>query len=436
MTLACPRCGGLALDASSDAFGCARCGTAFPLVGAIPCLMPDPALWRATWIRRLAEFVGETDRSVAQWRAQAGAPGVLPRTRARVEAVIAGCEQQRAEVQRLFQDLTRGEQQLLPVGVEPDGGALLQLAENVFRDWAWGQAEVDATRAIVERLVAAPLGRLAIYGAGACRLAVEVHQMLEPVETWALDVNPLPLLVAARLLAGETVTMPEFPVAPHSGEGVVVAHTLTSGLRARPGFSFLLADAFQAPFAPGSLDTVLTPWFIDANGRDFPETAAAVNRVLRPGGIWLNVGPLRFKQGLVASYTIEEIWDLTSAAGFEVASRARDDVPYFDAPASGSRRMETVFSFRARKSAEAAPVRTGTAEAPWIADPARPIPLTEQLVGYGQRSVFAGSVISLVDGQRSLNDLAAEMGRLWGFDTARIRDQLRAFFATLPGGTT
>jgi hypothetical protein len=48
--------------------------------------------------------------------------------------------------------------------------------------------------------------------------------------------------------------------------------------------------------------------------------------------------------------------------------------------------------------------------------------------------VFAGSVISLVDGHRSLNDLAMEMGRLWGFDTARISDQLRAFFATLPPG--
>jgi hypothetical protein len=30
--------------------------------------------------------------------------------------------------------------------------------------------------------------------------------------------------------------------------------------------------------------------------------------------------------------------------------------------------------------------------------------------------------------------VAAEMGRLWGFDTPRIKDQLRAFFATLPPG--
>lgn len=397
--------------------------------------MPDPALWRATWINRLGNFAAETERSIQNWRAEAARPQALPRTRARVEAVIAACERQRLEVQRLFEDVTRGERQLLPAALDSDARALLQLEENVFRDWAWGQAEVDATRAIVERVATEPLGRLAIYGVGAGRLAVDVHQALGPSETWALDVNPLPLLVAARLLAGETVVLPEFPVAPHSDQGVVIAHALSSTIRVRPGFSFVLADAFQPPFAPGSLDTVLTSWFIDANGRDFRETAAAVNRVLRPGGMWLNVGPLRFKQDLVSCYTIEEVWELAGAAGFQLASRARDDVPYFDAPASGSRRIETVFSFGARKVAEAEPVRHAPVEPAWIADPARPIPLTEPLVAYGRRSVFAGSVISLIDGQRSLNDVAAEMGRLWGFDAPRIRDQLRAFFATLPEGT-
>ena len=69
---------------------------------------------------------------------------------------------------------------------------------------------------------------------------------------------------------------------------------------------------------------------------------------------------------------------------------------------------------------------------PWITDATLPIPLTPPLIALGQRSVFAGSVLSLIDGARSLSDVAAEMGRLWGFDAARIHEQLRAFFATLP----
>jgi hypothetical protein len=396
--------------------------------------VPDPVLWRAVWINRLAAFVSETEGSLQEWRAEAGAENVLPRTRARIEAVIEACQQQRSEVERLFEDVTRGDRQLLPTPAESGAQNLLELEENVFRDWAWGQAEVDATRAIVTRLVREPLGRLAAYGVGAARLAVDVHQALAPAETWAIDLNPLPLLVAARLLRGETVVLPEFPVAPHSDRGVVIPHQLRSSIRPRAGFALVIADAFQPPFAPGSLNTVLTSWFVDANGRDFRETAAAVNRALRNGGTWLNVGPLRFKHSLGTTYTIEEIWDLATDAGFELIDRSRDDIPYFDSPASGSRRIETVFSFAARKTAEAHPPAPSAEEPPWIADPARPIPLTEGLVAFGRKSVFAGSVISLIDGRRSLDDVAAEMGRLWGFDAPRIRDQLRAFFATLPPG--
>lgn len=430
----CPACDGRPLTEADGQLRCDACGRVYPFVGGIACLMPDPALWRATWINRLAEFTAETEHSLRQWRLEAAAPGTLPRTRARIEAVIAGCEQQRSEVHRLFQEVTGGEPQRLPTSPEAGAaGGLLRFEENVFRDWAWGDAEVNATRAIVERLVSAPLGRLAAYGVGAGRLAVEVHQTLDPSQTWAIDLNPLPLLVAARLLRGETVVLPEFPVAPHGEGGVVIQHQLRADLRPRAGFAFAIADAFQPPFAAASLDTVLTAWFIDANGRDFRETAASINRVLRPGGTWLNVGPLRFKHSLGTTYTIEEIWDLTAEAGFELVRRSRDDVPYFDSPASGSRRIETVFSFSARKVAAARPPAARSVEPSWVTDPSQPIPVTEQLVAFGRRSVFAGSVISLVDGQRSLNDLVAEMGRLWGFDPG-IGDQLRAFFASLPAG--
>ena len=98
---------------------------------------------------------------------------------------------------------------------------------------------------------------------------------------------------------------------------------------------------------------MLTPWFVDATGRDFRETAAAVNRVLRPGGIWVNLGPLRFKQGLAENYSIEEIWDLVASSGFKLGERGRDDIPYFDSPVSGSRRIETVFWFAGREVGEA-----------------------------------------------------------------------------------
>ncbi len=429
--LSCPRCaeGGLRLAANS--LLCGRCETGFPFIGTIPCLMDDPALWRSLWLGRLAEFVADAEATVRRWRVEADSAGPGPRTRARIERVIAGCEDQRVRVELLFADLKVGEPQRLPTRPESGSNPLLEFSENIFRDWMWGDAESERTRQLVARMACEPLGRLAVYGAGAGRLAVDVHQSLRATETWALDVNPLPLLVAEKLIHGEAVVLPEFPVAPHGEDDVVVSRQLHGPVELRENFSFAFADALHPPFAPGSLDTVLTAWFVDATGRDFRETAAAINRALRPGGRWLNLGPLRFKQNLPSNYTIEEVWDLVSASAFELSDRARDDIPYFDSPVSGSRRIETVFSFAARKTGEAKAFVSPDPVPPWIRDPNLAIPRTPNLVALGQKSVFAGSVISLVDGNRSLSDVASEMARLWGFNAPRIFEQLRAFFATL-----
>jgi hypothetical protein len=430
--LACPRCAEGALDLVANSLRCQRCQIRYPFVGTIPCLVPDPPLWRSLWLARLAEFVSETRATLDRWRAEADAAAPLPRTRARVERVIAACDDQRARVEALFEELKEGDPQLLPTSPWSSGNPVLEFSENLFRDWVWGDKEAELTRALAARLLPEEPGRLAVYGAGAGRLALDLHRSLRPTATWALDLNPLPLLVAERLLRGEVVTLPEFPVAPHAEEEVVIMRQLRGPAAVGEGFSFAFADALHPPLAAGSVDAVLTPWFVDATGRDFRETAAAVNRVLRPGGIWVNLGPLRFKQGLVESYTIEEIWDLVGASGFDLGERGRDDLPYFDSPVSGSRRIETVFWFAARKVAEASAFASPDDTPPWIADASLPIPLTPQLVALGQKSVFAGSVISLIDGGRSLSEVANEMGRLWGFDSARILEQLRAFFATLP----
>jgi hypothetical protein len=435
--LCCPRCRSAARVSGSTegSLRCDACTLVFPLVGSILCLAPDPALWRSLWLNRLAEFVADTDATSARWREEVEAAEPLPRTRARVERVIAASQEHRSQVELLLADLQQGDRQRLPTGVETGENPLLKFYENIFRDWSWGDTESEAARAIVARMVTQPLERLVAYGVGAGRLAVDVHQTLGPTETWAIDLSPLPLVVADRLLRGDEMTLPEFPVAPHSTDDVVIPRQLRSSIQLRDGFAFAFADALKPPFAPDSRDTVLTSWFIDANGHDFRETAAAINRVLRPGGVWLNMGPLRFKQGLAADHTIEEIWDLVEDSGFELVSRHRDDVPYFHSPVSGSRRTETVFSFCARKASDAKAFAPRSSEPAWIVDPRQPIPLTPNLVAFGRKSVFAGSVTSLIDGKRSLADVAAEMGRLWGFATPQILDQLRAFFAALPPGS-
>jgi hypothetical protein len=44
------------------------------------------------------------------------------------------------------------------------------------------------------------------------------------------------------------------------------------------------------------VDAVLTDYFIDAAAVDFADLIVAIARVLRPGGCWLNRGPLKWHQ--------------------------------------------------------------------------------------------------------------------------------------------
>jgi uncharacterized protein YbaR (Trm112 family) len=439
--LCCPRCGGGLADADGAAgWRCARCGGAYPSVGDIPCLIDDPALWRTIWLRRLDDYTTQMESRVHELEREAEAPHLLPRTRQRILRIARGFAQQLEAVTSLFEPLDAGADQwaasAIPSRPEPGAQlAILECYDHVFRDWCWGEPECALAIDFIAPLVPAGLERVAIFGAGAGRLAADVHQRCGPARTLALDVNPLPFLIANTLLAGRTVDLPEFPVDPNSDDVVVVARHLERPYALRDGFSFLFADALRPPIPPGSLDVVVTSWFIDVARAELRHTTAAINRVLRPGGLWLNLGPLRFQTVLSRAYTIEEVHEIAVAGGaFELLSHDSREIPYLDSPISGSKRRDLVFRFAARKTGEAAAPEIPDPTPPWVSNPLTPIPITPALVALGRTSMFTTGVLSMIDGQRSIVDVARELAAAWGVEPARLQDELRAFLARLPGG--
>jgi len=432
----CPRCAGT-LAATDGGLACDRCAARYPLVGNIPCLVDDPGLWRTLWLRRLDDYSSSAEMRVGALRHEADAPDLLPRTRQRLLRIADGLGEQVETVTALFEPLDAGSDPLTAAAIpsRPEPGAqaaVLECYEHLFRDWVWGQRENELSLAFLEPAVPEGLGRVAFYGAGAGRLAVDLHQRRGPTATFALDVNPLPFLIADRLLAGETLRLPEFPVDPNSEAEVVVARELSRPYAVRDGFRLVFADALRPPFAPGTLDAVVTSWFIDVARADLRQTAAAVNRALRPGGLWVNVGPLRFHTTLSRSYTIEEALDIVGQSRFELSSHDRQHIPYFDSPVSGSRRSDTVFRFVARKSGEAPAIDIPDPLPPWVVNPLLPIPITPALVALGQMSMFTTGVLSMIDGARSIVEVSQALGAAWGVDPGRLHDELRAFLARLP----
>jgi hypothetical protein len=434
--LCCPRCAGPLAD-SDGGYRCERCAGGYPVFGRIPCLVDDPVLWRTTWLRRLDDYTSNVESRVQELQREAESSELLPRTRQRLARIANGFAEQVEAVASLFEPLDAGADPLISsiVPNRPEASlqpVILECYEHVFRDWAWGERECALTLDFIKPLLPAGLGRVAVYGAGAGRLAVDVHQACGPAHTLALDLNPLPLLIADKLVAGDTLDLPEFPLDPNSDADVVVMRHLARPFAVRDGFTFVLADALRPPIPAGSLDAVVTSWFIDVARVDLRHTAAAINRVLRPGGLWVNLGPLRFHAVLSRAYTIEEAHEIVAASAFELLAHDRQDLPYFDSPISGSRRTDTVFRFAARKTGEAPAVEISDPTPPWVANPLEPIPITPSLVALGRTTMFTTGVLSMIDGQRSIVDVARELGAAMGVDPARLQDELRAFLARLP----
>ena len=434
--LCCPRCAGTLADAAGG-LRCERCATAFPVFGRIPCLVDDPALWRTVWLRRLDDYTTTVEARVQELQGEAESAQLLPRTRQRLLRIANGFAQQVEAVAALFDPLDAGTDEMaasvVPSRPEPAlQPAILECYEHVFRDWVWGERECGLTLDFIKPLLPSGLERVAMYGAGAGRLAADVHQTCTPGHTLALDVNPVPFLVADKLLAGDTIDLPEFPLDPNSDEVAVVSRHLARPFAVRDGLAFVFADALRPPIPAGSLDAVVTSWFIDAARVDLRQTAAAINRVLKPGGLWVNLGPLRFQAVLSRAYTIEEALEIVGASAFQLLSNDRQELPYFESPVSGSHRTDLVFRFAARKTGEAAAADIPDVVPPWVANPLEPIPITPALVALGRTSMFTAGVLSMIDGQRSIVDVARDLGAAWGVEPARLQDELRAFLARLP----
>ena len=434
--LACPDCGGM-LVSDGEYVRCAKQARTYPILGTIPCLVPDPDHFRALWRSRLADYREVTGLRVQQLRAEHGMSDLLPSTRDRLERLIEAKEHERRLLPRLCSALERdaaGQAPALPSRPEGGGNRLLlfDCYEHVFRDWAWGSAENERLVSIVAEIPQARLERVAIYGAGPARFAVDLHRALAPGRTFALDINPLPFFIAERLIAGDVLELDEYPRAPMSAAQAVVRQRLVCEKPPGPGFQLVLADALEPPFAPESLDAVVAPWFVDVCGSDLRDTMAGINRVLRPGGLFVLLGPLDFNTVLSRTYSFEETLAVIAEAGFEATMARHEALPYFDSPHSGSFRRETVYVIAARKRAALAPRAKASLVASWVENPRLPVPPGPHLAALGRSSMFTAMVLAQVDGKRSIVDIAAELGPTLGIAPDALKHELTAFFSKLP----
>jgi hypothetical protein len=415
MLLRCPQC--LRSDSLSSADGgwrCAGCSTSFPTLGRVPWLFAEPESRLVEWRQRFKRLERELEVARQSLLALLAEPRTLPASRPRIARLEGGYAAQLVELRALLEPLrldasiARLETLLALRTRTPLSQDLNSYYVNVHRDWVWGDAENAAALQLVRELAGdEPIGRLLVPGAGAGRLAWDVHEALQPELTLGLDINPLLSLVAQRVSAGDEVALHEFPVAPRSDADVAIARSLRAPHAARPGLAFVLGDALRAPLRPGSFDTLLSPWFVDIVPHDFESVCRQFACQLRAGGRWLNFGSLSFAhRDPAACHGPTEVQAILEASGFEVLRVIEREIPYLRCPASRHGRLETVFAFAAR-------LRTARAVAPelanlptWLGDPAEPVPLLPHFQTQALANRIFAFVMALIDGRRGIAEIA------------------------------
>lgn len=308
-------------------------------------------------------------------------------------------------------------------GTLPRQQGLLSYYDNVFRDWAWENGENDRLMECLDRVVHSVAnyspGNVLTLGAGAGRLPYDFHRRYRPQLSIALDLNPVLVLLASRVLQGQTVPFYEFPIAPIDKASFAVLRNCAAPAALpddeRSNFLLVLADGTQPPFRQCSFDTVITPWYIDIIPQDFADCARNVNRLLKLGGVWLNTGSLAFSHANEAwRYSEEEVLAVLAASGFEVQSAERTAIPYLQSPASAYGRVERAFSFAARKVAPAGVPKPTAYLPPWVREPDRPVPDLDEFVVASAHHLLKAQALAAIDGRRTLEEIALLVAKRYG----------------------
>ena len=417
--VACPRCDKAPLAENDGGYRCSACKVDYPSVGGIPWLFAEPDASLGEWRNRLhysmQQLANESQRMQAEL-----ATGDLPAlTRKRLELQVSAVDEHRKLLRKILepvdvQSLQASYESYLALRTRlPIDQGIYTYYPNIHRDWCWGDSENEASVSEIRAISSEGeadmpgLGNTLILGAGACRLAYDIHMQLNSAQTIAMDFNPLLLLVASSVMQGDELALYEFPLAPKSLEDFAVVRKLTAPEPVRENFHFVFGDALRPPFAASAFDTVVTPWIIDIVNETLPLQAARINHLLKRGGRWINFGSLAFEHpDRARRYSSEETLEIVEQAGFAPPQARETTMPYMCSPASRHGRQESVFTFAAKKTGDVDAPARHKALPDWIVTGKESVPLLKSFKSQAVSTQVYSFIMSLIDGQRTIADMA------------------------------
>jgi len=412
---ACPRCDKSPLSQTADGYRCGACKVDFPSVGGIPWLFAEPEASLGEWRNRLHFSLQQLSNDSQRLKASLDSDGVSALTRRRLEQQIKAADEHRNMLREILEPVDIRSSQAsyesylaLRTRLPSDQGIATYYA-NIHRDWSWGDQENAASLEQIKAITdgGKALGKTLVLGAGACRLAYDIHMQLDTEQCVAMDFNPLLLLIAKSVMSGDETALYEFPIAPKSIDDFAVPRKLSAPETVKDNFDLILGDVLRPPFGKVSFDTVVTPWIIDIVNEDLPIQAARINHLLKAEGRWINFGSLAFDHpDRARCYSTEETLEIVEQTGFSTPQVREESIPYMCSPASRHGRQETVLTFSATKTADVKPPARHKALPDYIVTGKEPVPALQSFRSQAMSTQIHAFIMSLIDGKRTIGDMA------------------------------
>lgn len=433
--LMCPICGKKSIQL--DKLQCKTCKSFFFELNGIPCLFPSGIKQLQLWNHLLAKFIEEGSNITNALTEELNKHGISSVTKQRLAATL--------NIHNISHDyLVKTLQQ---VGLHPKNNAdYKDYSTKVFskyhqlplRDWAWfsesavrfsyGDLLHDENQLALNHIIkllntvknkAQVNCRTLVIGAGAGRLSWDIHCLMQPSMTIAMDFNPLLSYLSKSLIRDkntvkwhEKIDFP-FEQLPTFHEWQLKCPETNAELH--QSWIPILADAYAMPFVPHTFDYVVTPWFIDVMSIDCKKLIFLIDKMLKPSGYWINYGPFLYNEKIPESekYTSEEIKELLRLSHFQVISEATFQTPYSCSPLNKCGRIEQVWGMVAQSPSDRTHMKGqfqsfepihSQQPPPWFVMPHLPIP---RLMSTKIIPEALTNIAELIDGTRSVNEIAA-----------------------------
>lgn len=431
--IACPKCRTSLNDFPQNP-NCPKCVISFPKLGGIPILHSCPPVFLTEWKTRTLEYFKYLDSEKAEAE-KALSQTTLKSTQLRLKNLSEACTGQKNALQHLLSELLDSKQKTNDLTLKLNyslyaNQTIDAYLTNIFRDWAWGEKEnAESLEACLAVLGKTKVQSMLVLGAGSGKLSLDLHEALKPETSLVMDINPLLLLVMKKLVEGEKISLFQIKDSAKDSQGIAPSYSLKNPGKRPEGLHWILGNALDEPIAESSLDLVVTPWLLDVIPENSGPFIARINRILKPGGLWLNFGPLVFYRRKIAHrHTHEEIREILPTLGFENQMERFVNLPYLSDPTALQNRRETLWCFSAKKTREADKPSAFFEKPDWLRDPSLPVLLENRFFQRATAISTQAIILSLVDGKRSIKQMAQEISAHQGIPEKEMLPVLLLFF--------